>query len=90
MDKIEEVKSNLHLYLLKLAQGKGLQIPWLCGGNSVKIVREICQLFESKSDEIKSIDEFESKYLPNHIKKFPIRMMVTKEEQDFILGRRGG
>jgi len=43
-----------------------------------------------KPNEIKSIDEFESKYLPNQIKKFPIRMRVTKEEQDFILGRRGG
>jgi len=43
-----------------------------------------------KPDKIKSIDEFESKYLPNHIKKFPIRMRVTKEEQDFLLSQRGG
>ena len=48
---LEEVESNLHLYLLKLAQGEGLQIPWLYGGNSQKIVKEICQLLESKPDE---------------------------------------
>ena len=45
---------------------------------------------EPKPEEIKSIDEFEHKYLPNYTKEFPIRMRVTKVEQDFLLNQRGG
>jgi len=37
----DEIKSNLHLLLLKQAQGDGFIIPWMYGGNSQKIVEGI-------------------------------------------------
>ncbi len=39
-------EGDLHLLLLELAQGEGLKVPWLYGGNSRKIVTQISALFE--------------------------------------------
>jgi len=41
------------------------------------------------SGEIRTIDEYYKKYLPEYIKKYPIAMQVSQEEEKYLRRRRG-
>ncbi len=54
---IPDREGDLHLLLLELAQGEGLKVPWLYGGNSRKIVAQISALFEGVRNEREGLEE---------------------------------
>ncbi len=39
--------------------------------------------------EIRTMDEYYKKYLPEYIKKYPITMQVSREEEEYLRWRRG-
>ena len=69
---------------------RSIKSPARQGTVSVETIREaIIKDKVNIRDVIKSLDDFQKRYLPDKSKKYPIIMKITEEEHKLILRHRG-